>query len=1514
MESDEEAFIEVEIQKGLDKLTEADLESSDTSASDVLNSDNSSSEDVNEVLPGEFDTYVKSLQQQTAAFELDLAECDDLLRQSVDITSSRDVIPFDEDLQQDITEYGENIEDLRLKILEDLEKDDSDEDDDLFSDSEDDSKFTEEEEKEENKAMVLVTKEQLEFKELLAGQKDRIQEQSKKQEDQLNQLIERERHDEEIFEQEIETKKQEQKLQFEKEESRLLTERKGRQEEEEKQQKIIEQLLEVEMKTQQKKIEELEEIAKREKEEWEKRVNKEQIKQEEKKAMAAVKIQSVYKGYCTRKQHKTEIDKRWKEAQGKRREERYKEIEKEQKKFEEDEERQKIQDEEKRVKEEKRKEEERIKKEEEEKRKQEEADRKQREKEEKIKKEEEKRIKAEEEKLRKEEEKRKKEEEKKKKEEEKRQKQEEERQRKEEEKQKKKEEEERKKREEIERKQKEEEEKVRKQEEEKQKKLEKEKQEKEEKKKMKEDQQREEMERIRQEELKKQEVERQEAELKKQEEKLKQFLNEESDDTNDNKVIKSTDFKTNGSISHRDKNSPRKSVRRVKDGLVRDSTSASLNGDTDERLKNGLSSMMEGLPSHLESKRLGWIKSCTPWSKVSNEPWKLKASTSKRPPRRPSSAKKLHMLEESIITTAAKVASLRQVTTVELKDLPGSNMSTLGQCTGLQYLKMVNCNLIAVEGLQNCKQLQYLDLKNNKIEYIDLKSLGSIKFIDLSNNSLSGIHGMDGCTDVRWLDLSDNKITRLGGLNGLRRLHTLKLGKNQLINTSGLGDTPTIQYLDLSHNHLQEVQDINKLCLLQHLNLSANNLLQIPDLQNHVLLHDLILEDNNITSLDDLNQSWLPLVQKLNISQNSLEDLVSLENLLLLRDFNLSNNQVLDIDVFQSSLQSYIYLEMLHLCGNPAVESLEDKDSFRKKLTSVLTRLHQLDDATLESTQCGSPIKPRNSFEAMCLHQVQMMKDVHHRFQQDTKSHLDSSNLSELCEIYFKFCDKTHKMAEDNRYAHEYGEISIAQPTAPSTPKSGRPRSARANKVVQDSYMSPKDMFEKALHDGGSKGGGSNGLVRGDNVAVVKPVITAKIVQNILEDDTTSQKKLHRRHEAAVKIQSAWRGYSVRRWYEQVVQDQSFDMAVLLELHNAAIKIQAIWRGYSVRCRLERALDFAKLEDDDEFGEIDMNDLNFNEDILDDWKPPSTPQIPNRHAVLGKPPSGKKTTPPKIPALPLGDNPHPPQQPRRAWRGMDSPLSDVQVQQNYPRPPSSLISGTDTHRTVQSRKEEKISEEWGFKNNETAHLMMQRAKKMKYNAERRKKLSKLDPKQRLVLFRKLEEVSHYPHVQAPSRKILPRKEYFQERQKEIDNADREKRIEKSEKVSRTFEWLHTQVGDYDVSDSPINTNNQGNRTRQRFGSDGNLPKLDSDLMSGKAVRLVSSPVDLMSVDSVSIQGEFSKPRRFSASSSDSQTRLPPIKGGSAPTGQKRKEKMSWRNPQNKNNDIGWGGGHKRVVH
>ena len=53
----------------------------------------------------------------------------------------------------------------------------------------------------------------------------------------------------------------------------------------------------------------------------------------------------------------------------------------------------------------------------------------------------------------------------------------------------------------------------------------------------------------------------------------------------------------------------------------------------------------------------------------------------------------------------------------------------------------------------------------------------------------------------------------------------------------------------------------------------------------------------------------------------------------------------------------------------------------------------------------------------------------------------------------------------EHRYAHEYGEVSVTMPTAPITPRSGRPNSAR--KVVQkgDTFTSPKDLFEKALQN-----------------------------------------------------------------------------------------------------------------------------------------------------------------------------------------------------------------------------------------------------------------------------------------------------------------------------------------------------------------------------------------------------------------------------------------------------------------
>ena len=76
--------------------------------------------------------------------------------------------------------------------------------------------------------------------------------------------------------------------------------------------------------------------------------------------------------------------------------------------------------------------------------------------------------------------------------------------------------------------------------------------------------------------------------------------------------------------------------------------------------------------------------------------------------------------------------------------------------------------------------------------------------------------------------------------------------------------------------------------------------------------------------------------------------------------------------------------------------------------------------------------------------------------------------------------------------------------------------------------------------------------------------------------------------------------------------------------------------------------------------------------------------------------------------IPLFDHaPHPPSQPRHAWRNLDSPLSDIAQYKGRGRASLAPVSrmsdhsetesqhtGTLTHRTALSKKEEKLSEEW----------------------------------------------------------------------------------------------------------------------------------------------------------------------------------------------------------------------------
>ncbi|XP_052797623.1 leucine-rich repeat and IQ domain-containing protein 1-like [Mya arenaria] len=1573
-------------------------------------------------IPAEVDDYIRRLQEQSNRFEQELAECDELLEESSSKLDNGNgaVILFDDQnlLTQLAKEHGLDPEAYRKKILEDIENDEDILDEDLADlinlDGENESsavqadgilavnieKAVEEgvqddEELPVSQALVPVgggNKSALHGIEMQKMLREQLQSLEKRYEDRLDKMKKDEafRRDEEEVRQKRSDEERHWKIQeIHQQEQQLHLEREMAAREIQKEVEQAEKAMKLEVDKFQAEIHELEKEVEKERAEYTVAMEMEEQRQTARQQKAILDIQRWFRGYRVRKEVKPLLLEKMEVRRQRREEERIQEVEVEleQWKNEENERKQallKKQDEEKRLLEEERRKTEELKRQQvEEKKRLEEEKKRKKEEEERIKQEEKKR-KEEEKQRKKEEEKRRKEEEKRRKEEEKRLKEEEERRKKEEEKARKDEE-----------KRKKEEEKKAKEDEKRRKEEEKQRLEEEEKK-------RKEDERLRKEEEKKKELEskqkiQESLEVDKKESVEQEKVNKETEehntvetkDSNENHIkdIKSDKIHTEAEHHIQDNKDERltskpgpssdmenpiipsrpktpkssRTPRSHRTVTPRQTKLETTKADSNEAVKEpSRPVVVDSLPDHIEALRLRFMKDCLPWSKVSNEPWKLKGGISKKPLRRPSSAKKMPMLADDVIIQSARVASMKMVTTVELHDLPGSNMSPLGQCWGLKYLTLTRCHLVALEGLSQCKQLLYVNVRDNLLEYIDLKDVGQLQTLDVSHNKLTSIHGLDGCTNIRILNLAHNNITRIGGMNSLRRLHTLDVSYNQLISTDGLGATPTVQVLDMSHNHLQAVEDLEKLCLLVKLDATANNLQHVPSLENQVLLVELLLADNSISHLNNLAAVWLPLVRTVRVQQNSIEMLPSLQNCLVLQHLDVSNNLILDIGSIEKCVKDCFYLERLNLDENPAVPDIDER--FYTKLRTTCPRLVPFSgDEGLKT----SPVKPRTSMETMCFSQAHTLQDL--------LTHLHNSHVSEklpegtsisehTCDIQYKLCERIFNLAVEYRYAHEYGDVSITMPTAPPGPKSGRPLSSRQ----REKFMNPKDMFENALksssatsktadgqHEHSEAANGTNpkdlfenalksnqqDTTAGNSLSVHQKVAVhqppsvpsygAYESKNLFEQalasacqpqkpslmDTHSTSSLVNGYQnngvdicerSAVRIQATWRGY----WTRKILLDQwtnpffGLDPELLAHLNKSAITIQARWRGYILRKKLMAALEFAQCDfgDSEDEDAMDLGDefdldkfVDIDEDLLDmDWKPPETPDIPNNYPVLKKPPSGKPHVPP------LGDL-GPPSNPRKAWRNFDSPLSE---KGKFPRPPSSVASTELTMRSGVSKKEEKLSEEWGFKNTNTAHLMMQRAKKMKYNAERKKKIGKLDPKQRLALFRKLEEVTAPPTHNIPQRKTLPRKEYFQARQDEIVRQDREKRVEFHTRASRTFEWLHTQVGDHPTNDSVIN---QGFTEGPKYmPAEHNLP----ELLGGKRVQLVSSPMsmELQSLESASISSQ--KQRRFSFGSGSGSSKLPPIQPSSAPVAAV-KERMTFRNPK-VNQSVGWGGGRKRA--
>ncbi|QHW31939.1 leucine-rich repeat domain-containing protein [Paenibacillus rhizovicinus] len=196
-------------------------------------------------------------------------------------------------------------------------------------------------------------------------------------------------------------------------------------------------------------------------------------------------------------------------------------------------------------------------------------------------------------------------------------------------------------------------------------------------------------------------------------------------------------------------------------------------------------------------------------------------------------------LSNNKVTDPAPLKSLKKLQTLNLSNNAVKDIKSLASLSELQYLYVNNNKLTDASAVAGLSKLQELNLSNNQLKSIkslqNLKNaravlLGGNQFSDLSAVTALGAKKSVTDSTYLWLDMKQNGLANLNGIEKMTRLEQLDVSFNKLTDISGIvklvqaqTQYPFLTTLNLSGNKISDLSGLSQIAnKINSINIKGN--------------------------------------------------------------------------------------------------------------------------------------------------------------------------------------------------------------------------------------------------------------------------------------------------------------------------------------------------------------------------------------------------------------------------------------------------------------------------------------------------------------------------------------------------------------------------------------------------------------------------------------------------------------------------------------------------------------------